>query len=155
MDKTILPVLITTLALSAGIVNGEFDSGTPVELPPPVNLPGYSSSTPNISADRLSLFFSSDMPGQYGNYDLWVTTRAAIDDDWGVTVNLGPTVNSSAFEVYPDISSDGQRHLCVDEEEVAADEAPLTSFDDSGWLNIRTGKDAESGTFWSGLIDDV
>lgn len=51
---------------------------------------------------------------------------------------------------------DGQRrHLYIDEEEVAVDEVTLPSFDDTGWLNIGTGKDAESGSFWSGLIDDI
>ena len=51
---------------------------------------------------------------------------------------------------------DGEhRHLYVDEEEVAVDEVILPSFDDTGWLNIGTGKDARSVSFWSGLIDDV
>ena len=51
---------------------------------------------------------------------------------------------------------DGEhRHLYIDEEEVAVDEVPLTSFADTGWLNIGTGKDAETGSFWCGLIDDI
>ena len=107
MKKVRLFTLVLTLAAAVGIASADFEFGTPVKLPPPVNLPGYNSSTPSISADGLSLFFTSDMPGQYGNYDLWVTTRTEIGSDWGVPANLGPTVNSSAFEVYPDISSDG------------------------------------------------
>ena len=52
---------------------------------------------------------------------------------------------------------DGEhRHVYMDEEEVAVDEVVLpTIFDDTGWLNIGTGKDTEPGSFWSGLIDDV
>jgi len=36
-----------------------------------------------------------------------VTTRATKADPWGVSVNLGPTVNSSAHDLHPDISRDG------------------------------------------------
>ena len=52
---------------------------------------------------------------------------------------------------------DGEhRHVYMDEEKVAVDEVVLpTLFDDTGWLNIGTGKDAEPGSFWSGMIDDV
>jgi hypothetical protein len=107
MKKTISLILVLTLGLAAEVANADFIIGTLAKLPQQVNLPGYTSGAPSISADGLSLFFTSDMPGQYGNYDLWVTTRAAIGDDWGVPVNLGPTVNSSASESYPDISSDG------------------------------------------------
>ena len=46
-------------------------------------------------------------PGGYGNYDIWVTTRATTEDAWGQPVNLGPTVNSSYSENSPNISADG------------------------------------------------
>ncbi len=84
----------------------EDDWGTPVNLGPTVN-----SSTqdhwPSISADGLTLFFDSRRPGGSGSFDLWVTTRATTDDDWGTPVNLGPTVNSSAYEFSPSLSGDG------------------------------------------------
>ena len=82
------------------------DWGNPVSLGPTVNSSGddYTSS---ISADDLSLYFMSNRSGGVGAYDLWVTTRETTDDPWGAPVNLGPTVNSSAFDVYPGISADG------------------------------------------------
>jgi hypothetical protein len=107
MRKAISLVLVMVLGLAVEVAKADFTFGEPSKLPPPVNLTGYTSGAPSISSDGLSLFFTSDMPGQYGNYDLWVTTRAVIDDDWGVPVNLGQMVNSSAAEAYPDISSDG------------------------------------------------
>ncbi len=63
---------------------------------------------PSISADGLALYFSSNRGGGSGNYDLWVTTRETIYDPWGAAVNLGPRVNSSAYEVDPGISADGR-----------------------------------------------
>ena len=50
-----------------------------------------------VSADGLFLFFSPyNRPGGLGLSDLWMSTRATKDDDWGTPVNLGPTVNSVA-----------------------------------------------------------
>ena len=107
MKKVISLSMVLVLCMAVEVANADFIFGEPSKLPQSVNVPGYTSGAPSISADGLSLFFTSDMPGQYGNYDLWVTKRAAIGEDWSVPINLGPTVNSSATELYPDISSDG------------------------------------------------
>jgi ankyrin repeat protein/beta-lactamase regulating signal transducer with metallopeptidase domain/Tol biopolymer transport system component len=78
----------------------------PVNLGPTVNSPA-GDKAPCISADGLSLYFSSDRPGGSGGLDLWVTTRTTKDAAWGAPVNLGPTVNSAANEHSPSISTDG------------------------------------------------
>lgn len=90
----------------------EDDWGTPVNLGPTVNT-SFDDFCPGISADGLSLYFTSNRPGGYGNRpggyglcSLWVTTRATTEDDWGTPVNLGPTVNSSNGEKMPYISPD-------------------------------------------------
>ncbi|NQV33989.1 MAG: PD40 domain-containing protein, partial [Phycisphaeraceae bacterium] len=80
--------------------------GNPVSLGPTVNSSADDYS-PSISADGLSLYFTSGRSGGSGNYDLWVTTRQTIHDPWGTPVNLGPTVNSSVFDLFPGISVDG------------------------------------------------
>ncbi|MHC4581294.1 MAG: LamG-like jellyroll fold domain-containing protein [Planctomycetota bacterium] len=80
--------------------------GTPVNLGPTVNT-SSGECCPNISADGLSLFHGSRRPGGYGDNDLWVTTRATVSDPWGPSVNLGPTVNSSAGEDDASIWADG------------------------------------------------
>jgi hypothetical protein len=79
--------------------------GTPVNLGPTVNAGGAFATS--ISADELELYFQSDRPGGYGGLDVWVTTRATVDDDWGVPVNLGPGINTSAWDNWPGISPDG------------------------------------------------
>ncbi len=82
------------------------DWGNPVSLGPTVNSSG-DDYDPSISSDNLSLYFHSNRPGGYGNYDIWATTRATTEDDWGEPVNLGPTVNTSVFDIDPGISADG------------------------------------------------
>ena len=78
----------------------------PLNLGPTVN--SWSRDAhPCVSADGLSLFFESTRPGGYGGQDLWVTIRATTNDDWGIPVNLGPTVNSSAVDDGASISADG------------------------------------------------
>ena len=82
--------------------------GAPIRLPYPINTDGPEAS-PCISADGLELYFSEGYkgyfrnhiqfrPGGYGKGDLWVSTRATLDDLWGNPVNLGPMINSNAYE---------------------------------------------------------
>ena len=78
----------------------------PVNLGLTVNS-ANNDSGPSISSDGLLLYFSSTRSGGHGDDDLWVTTRTAISEPWGSPVNLGSTVNSSAWDFDPSISSDG------------------------------------------------
>lgn len=75
-------------------------------LPPPVNS-RYGDSGPCISADSLTLYFASNRPVGYGDYDIWVTTRKTTEDPWEEPMNLGPKVNSWAYDNHPSISADG------------------------------------------------
>lgn len=77
----------------------------PVKLGPLVNTTAHEFF-PCVSADGLSLYFTSDRPGGFGGVDIWVTMRATKDDNWGEPVNLGPVVNSTSGEVRPAISAD-------------------------------------------------
>ncbi len=80
--------------------------GEPVNLGPTVNS-SASDGSPCISANGLLLFFHSNRPGGFGDHDLYMTRRATIDDDWGMPVNLGPVVNSSASDYAATILPDG------------------------------------------------
>ncbi|HCO92829.1 MAG TPA: hypothetical protein DIU00_02570 [Phycisphaerales bacterium] len=83
-----------------------YDWGSPEVVPPPVNS-RYGESGPCISAGGLSLYFASDRPGGYGDFDIWVATRKTTEDPWEEPVNLGPNVNSWAYDNHPSISSGG------------------------------------------------
>ena len=77
--------------------------GAPVNLGSPVDT-GLDNTSSYISADGLALYFAAyNRSGGYGNWDIWMTTRATKDDAWGIPENLGPTVNSSAWDVVPHI----------------------------------------------------
>ena len=95
---------VTTRQTSERMPEGYWD--TPVNLGAPVNS-ASDDYAPSLSADGLELYFTSDRSGGYGNWDLWVTTRATVDDNWDTPVNLGQTINTSAQESWPSISADG------------------------------------------------
>lgn len=76
-----------------------------------VNLESVNSSAdeaaPSISSDGLSLFFRSTRSGGFGQADIWMTTRAKKEDVWSTPVNLGSTINTSAWDCGVNLSSDG------------------------------------------------
>jgi hypothetical protein len=78
----------------------------PVPLPEPVNSP-YADAGPSISADGSALYFASDRPGGYGSFDIYVARRETTEEPWEALSNLGPFVNSLAYENHPSISADG------------------------------------------------
>jgi hypothetical protein len=82
------------------------DWGEPMNLGPTVNSSDNDTCS-YIPADGLSLFFYSNRPGGFGDYDLYMVTRPTMDDDWGLPVNLGPTINSSALDYAATILHDG------------------------------------------------
>jgi hypothetical protein len=78
----------------------------PLNLGAIVNSPDYDYG-PNISSNRLTLFFYSNRQGGYGSTDIWMTRRATIDAGWGEPINLGSIVNSASAENAPAFSVDG------------------------------------------------
>ncbi|MGB5698747.1 cell envelope biogenesis protein OmpA [Muriicola sp.] len=65
--------------------------------------PKYASAMhPAISPDGQRLFFASDMPGSYGNYDIYVA-RIYKDGRVGIAKNLGDKVNTKKNELYPNL----------------------------------------------------
>jgi hypothetical protein len=101
----LLIVLILLLSMEMD-TKADFVFGTPTNLGPTINTSALDI-TVNIAADGLSLFLTSDRPGGYGGWDIWVSTRTSVDDQWGEPQNLGSIVNSSAFDYTPSISADG------------------------------------------------
>jgi serine/threonine protein kinase/Tol biopolymer transport system component/tetratricopeptide (TPR) repeat protein len=80
--------------------------GPSSNLGPVVNSPG-GNGPGSMSADGLSLYLFSTRSGGFGSYDIWVTTRLTVQDDWGVPTNLGPVVNTGFRDQDPLISPDG------------------------------------------------
>jgi Tol biopolymer transport system component len=80
--------------------------GPPESLGPNVNSPANEIG-PSISADGIELYFTSNRPGGFGGYDVWVSTRTTAADPWGKAVNAGPRINSPPFDGHTCITSDG------------------------------------------------
>jgi phosphohistidine phosphatase SixA len=81
--------------------------GPPVNLGGPVNTP-YRDNNPDTSADGLVLLITSNRHGGFGGSDIWMSRRTTTEDDWGLPMNLGPTVNGPASEEGQTISVDGK-----------------------------------------------
>ncbi len=65
-----------------------------------VNKQGYRAMQPYVSFDGTKLFFSSNRPGGFGGFDLYMCN---IDENGltGEAKNLGPTINTARDEVTP------------------------------------------------------
>jgi len=98
--------LVLVLVLGAKVANADFFFGEPVNLGPPLNGPDDMWGG-CLSRDGLELYFSSNRPGGYGGYDLWVSKRESTRDEWGPPTNLGSPANSPYDECMPCPSTDG------------------------------------------------
>lgn len=93
---------------------GDFDLyisyNTPQGWSVPVNLGNnintdYWESSPSISADKNTLYFSSNRSGGFGGKDLYVSYRSAAGK-WSVPQNMGPAINSKGDDLAPFIHAD-------------------------------------------------
>ncbi|TPG45021.1 OmpA family protein [Flavobacterium pectinovorum] len=60
----------------------------------------YSVGHPSLSDDGQYLFFASDMPGGFGESDLYYV-KIANDGTMGSPINLGPKINTIGNDVFP------------------------------------------------------
>ena len=79
----------------------------PLELGEEINTK-YSETTPFLSADGKTLYFSSDRPGGQGSQDIYLTRR--LDDTWQhwrKPQNLGTPINTEEYDAYYSIAAKG------------------------------------------------
>jgi outer membrane protein OmpA-like peptidoglycan-associated protein/tetratricopeptide (TPR) repeat protein len=77
------------------------------------NNPEYSVMHPALTPDGSKMYFSSDMPGGFGNMDLYVAYREG-NGSWSAPVNLGPGINTEGDEAFPYVSNDGLLYFASD-----------------------------------------
>ena len=65
----------------------------------PFNNPEYSIGHPAISESGDTLVFASDIPGGYGETDLYYSVRK--NGEWEAPVNFGPKINTAEKEEFP------------------------------------------------------
>lgn len=78
----------------------------------PFNSKEYSCGHPSLSADGRRLYFVSDMPGGYGNTDIYMVER--VRNRWGEPVNLGPQINTPGREMFPFVHGNGNLYFSSD-----------------------------------------
>lgn len=83
-------------------LNGEWSEPVKIEL----GDTAYNYLYPTLSHDQLTMYFSSNMPNGYGDYDLWMVTRKSVDDEFGDPRNLGAVINTAGREVFPTLRND-------------------------------------------------
>lgn len=101
---------ITLLKIyKATLKEGKWDNA--VELP--FNSDSYSVAHPTLSADEKTMYFASDMPGTYGQSDIW---KVAINEDgsFGTPENLGATINTEGKESFPVITNENELYFATD-----------------------------------------
>jgi len=76
----------------------------PINLGPQINTEFWESS-PSLSSDKSTLYFSSDRPGGYGGKDLYVSHRLP-NGKWSEALNMGASVNTAGDELAPFIHAD-------------------------------------------------
>lgn len=71
----------------------------------PFNGLDFSTTSPSISKDGKTLYFTSDRPGGMGGNDIW---KVSVEKDgtYGTPENLGAKVNTEGSEQFPFISED-------------------------------------------------
>ncbi len=89
--------------------NGEWKTGIPFHF----SDKEYSIGHPTLTEDGNRLYFSSDMPGGYGETDLYVVNRDK-NGAWGIPENLGPDINTEGSEMFPFIHSNGTLYFASD-----------------------------------------
>jgi outer membrane protein OmpA-like peptidoglycan-associated protein len=73
----------------------------------------YSTAHPALSADEKTLFFVSDMPGTFGEADLY---KVDINEDgtFGTPTNLGASINTPGRETFPFVTDQNEIYFASD-----------------------------------------
>lgn len=131
-------IAATTVAFAAAGDFSSWSQATRVE-----DTPGTDQSfngaaldgCPFISRDGRTFYMASNRGGGLGGIDIWVSTRASVNDGWGPPVNAGAPVNSPANDFCPTIARDGHMFYFVSNREggCGGDDIYMTRLRPDGW----------------------
>jgi len=89
--------------------NGQWSEATPINI----NLPDAWESTPALSPDGRTLYFSSNRKGGFGGLDLY---SAQMDSRgrFGKAKNLGADINTAGDDTFPYVSDNSKMYFSSD-----------------------------------------
>lgn len=91
---------------SAKNATGELNWGPAVEIGEPINTPGNEGAM-SVSPDGMTIAITCcSRPDSYGSCDIYLAKRRG--ETWTEPVNLGPEVNTAAWESQPAFAADGR-----------------------------------------------
>lgn len=79
----------------------------PKVLPDVINSSKFTEIAGCFTDDNQKFYFASNRPGGYGGVDIYMCQRLP-NGNWSMAQNLGPTINTSEDEDFPNISPDGK-----------------------------------------------
>jgi OmpA-OmpF porin, OOP family len=81
----------------------------PKSLGKKINLPGHDEMTPYLAPDGVTLYFSSNRPGGFGDNDIWMTKRLDKTwQKWSEPVNLDTPINTSDWDAFFTLDAGGE-----------------------------------------------
>ena len=102
-----------------------------------INSVEYSVKNPSLSSDGKSIYFSSDMPGGYGNFDIY---KGDIDEKGNINnvENLGQKVNTEGQEMFPFIGDKNNLYFSSDSQlGLGGLDVYFTKEVDGKWASVR------------------
>ncbi|WCL82176.1 OmpA family protein [Saprospira sp. CCB-QB6] len=99
----------------------------------------YSTGQACFNQDGSALYFTSNRPGGYGGFDIYVSFRTK--NGWGRPQNLGPAVNTAGHELHPFMDSKGRLFFASDGQA------------GYGGLDLFTVERYEDGVKWGNLTN--
>jgi outer membrane protein OmpA-like peptidoglycan-associated protein/tetratricopeptide (TPR) repeat protein len=74
------------------------------------NFRDFSIGHPALSPSGDTLYFASDMPGGYGDTDIYFSVKSD-DDNWSKPVNAGNKINTPDKELFPVVAANGRLYF--------------------------------------------
>jgi len=102
-----------------------------------INSVEYSVKNPSVSSDGKTLYFSSDMPGGFGNFDIY---KGDIDEEGNINnvENLGQKVNTEGQEMFPFIGDKNNLYFSSDSQlGLGGLDVFFTKEVDGKWASVR------------------
>ncbi len=93
---------------ASDLIGGKWSKPEPFFL----NSDDYSVGHPALSPDGNTICFVSDMPGGYGETDIWICRKEG--NGWSKPVNAGPEINTAGKEMFPFLAGNGDLFFASD-----------------------------------------